>query len=160
AIRQAKGYTKRRKIVKFEGCYHGHYDGLLVKSGSGAKTYHVPTSEGVSAEVGGETLVVPYNDVEALKTVFQEYGDEIAGVIVEPVAGNMGVIGAAKDFLQKMRHLTEKNGSLLIFDEVITGFRLGLGGAAEYYGIEPDLACFGKIIGGGMPVGADAGKKE
>ena len=160
AIRVARGYTGRNKMIKFEGCYHGHSDALLVKSGSGTLTYGVPTSPGVPADTVKDTLVCAYNDLEALKALFEANVDSIACVIVEAVAGNMGVVAAKPEFLQGMRALCDQYGAVLIFDEVITGFRLGLGGAAAVYGIEPDLACFGKIIGGGLPVGAYGGKEK
>lgn len=160
ALRLARGYTGRQKIVKFEGCYHGHSDALLVKSGSGTITYGVPTSLGVSEAVVADTIVLPYNNVEAIESLFEATGDEIACVIVEPIAGNMGVVAGTQDFLNTLRKVTLKYGAVLIFDEVITGFRIGLGGAASYYNISPDLTCFGKIIGGGLPVGAYGGKKE
>lgn len=160
AIRVARGYTGRNKMIKFEGCYHGHSDALLVKSGSGTLTYGVPTSPGVPADTVKDTLVCAYNDLEALKALFEANTDSIACVIVEAVAGNMGVVAAKPEFLQGMRALCDQYGAVLIFDEVITGFRLGLGGAAAVYGIEPDLACFGKIIGGGLPVGAYGGKEK
>lgn len=160
ALRLARGYTGRTKIVKFEGCYHGHSDALLVKSGSGTLTYGVPTSLGVPESVVKDTLVLPFNDIAAIKALFQAEGDHIACVIVEPVAGNMGVVAGSQDFMNALRALTAAYGAVLIFDEVITGFRLGLGGAAAYYNIDPDLTCFGKIIGGGLPVGAYGGKVE
>lgn len=157
AIRLARGYTGRNKLVKFEGCYHGHSDALLVKSGSGTLTYGVPTSPGVPAETVAHTLVSRYNDIESLEKLFLEHSSDIACVIVEPIAGNMGVVPAERDFLLKMRELCDTHGSVLIFDEVITGFRLDYGGAAKVFDIKPDLVCFGKIIGGGLPVGAYAG---
>lgn len=160
AIRVARGYTGRNKMIKFEGCYHGHSDALLVKSGSGTLTYGVPTSPGVPADTVKDTLVLPYNDLEALKALFEANPNEIACVIVEPVAGNMGVVAAKPEFLKGMRALCDQYGAVLIFDEVITGFRIALGGAAEVYGVTPDLACFGKIIGGGLPVGAYGGKLD
>lgn len=160
ALRLARGYTGRQKIVKFEGCYHGHSDALLVKSGSGTLTYGVPTSLGVPEAVVKDTLVLPYNDVEAFERLFEAEGSDIACVIVEPVAGNMGVVAGSQAFMDALRQMTLKHGAVLIFDEVITGFRIGLGGASAYYKITPDLTCFGKIIGGGLPVGAYGGKKE
>lgn len=160
AIRAARGYTGRNKVVKFEGCYHGHSDALLVKSGSGTLTYGVPTSPGVPADVVKDTIVAPYNDLAALEAVFEANPNAVACVIVEVVAGNMGVVAASQAFISGMRKLCDENGAVLIFDEVITGFRLGIGGAAQVYGVSPDLACFGKIIGGGLPVGAYGGKKE
>lgn len=160
AIRLARGYTGRDKILKFEGCYHGHSDGLLVKAGSGALTTGVPDSGGVPADYAKNTLTASYNNVEELEDIFKKCGDELAAVIVEPVAGNMGVVLPTPEFLKAMRELTQKYGSLLIFDEVITGFRVSYGGAQGYYGISPDLSTFGKIIGGGMPVGAYGGRKD
>lgn len=160
ALRVARGYTKRPKIMKFEGCYHGHGDGLLVKSGSGTLTYGVPTSAGVTVSTAQDTLVAGYNDIDSVKKLFEENPGEIAAVIVEPVAGNMGVVPPMEGFLQQLREITKKEGALLIFDEVITGFRLAYGGAQSVYGIDPDLTCLGKIIGGGLPVGAYGGKRE
>lgn len=160
ALRVARGFTDRKKIVKFEGCYHGHSDSLLVKSGSGTITYGVPTSPGVPEEVVAQTLVAPYNDKETIEQIFKQYGEEIAAVIVEPIGGNMGVVPATKDFLQTLRHLTSKYQSVLIFDEVITGFRIAYGSSPEYFGIVPDMVCFGKIIGAGLPVGAYGGNKK
>ncbi|QQY79547.1 glutamate-1-semialdehyde 2,1-aminomutase [Keratinibaculum paraultunense] len=160
AIRVARGYTGRDKIIKFEGCYHGHNDCLLVKSGSGTITYGIPTSSGVPADIIKNTIVCKYNDLEDVRKTFEKFGEDIAAVIIEPVAGNMGVVPSDKEFLEGLRRITKENGSLLIFDEVITGFRISYGGAGEVYGIEPDMACFGKIIGGGFPVGAYGGKRE
>lgn len=160
AIRVARGYTGRDKIIKFEGCYHGHNDCLLVKSGSGAITYGVPTSSGVPSDIVKNTIVCRYNDLEDVEKAFEKFGDDIAAIIIEPVAGNMGLVPAKKEFLEGLRNITKENGSVLIFDEVITGFRVSYGGASEVYGIEPDMACFGKIIGGGFPVGAYGGKRE
>ncbi|CAM3034431.1 glutamate-1-semialdehyde 2,1-aminomutase [Hathewaya histolytica] len=160
ALRVARGYTNRNKIVKFEGCYHGHSDALLVKSGSGTITFGVPTSPGVPADTVKDTLVCTYNDMGSVEKIFREYGEDIAAIIVEPVGGNMGVVPATKEFLQGLRDITKKYGTVLIFDEVITGFRVAFGGAQEAYGIEPDMTCFGKIIGAGLPVGAYGGKKE
>ncbi|OEG63211.1 MAG: glutamate-1-semialdehyde-2,1-aminomutase [Halanaerobium sp. MDAL1] len=160
AIRLARGYTGRDKIIKLEGCYHGHGDSLLVDAGSGVATLGIKGSPGVTENTAKETIVVPYNDQQAVEKVFAEYGPEIAGIILEPVTGNMGVIAPEAGYLEFLREISRKNGSLLIFDEVMTGFRLARGGAQELYGIEPDLSTFGKIIGGGMPVGAYAGKKE
>ncbi|MGL4800357.1 MAG: glutamate-1-semialdehyde 2,1-aminomutase [Cellulosilyticaceae bacterium] len=159
ALRVARGYTGRNKILKFEGCYHGHSDALLVKSGSGTITYGVPTSPGVPADVVKDTLVARYNDVEGLREVFEANKNEIAAVIVEPIGGNMGVVPADKGFLEELRQLTLEAGTVLIFDEVITGFRIAYGSSQEYFGIQPDMVCFGKIIGGGLPVGAYGGKK-
>lgn len=160
ALRIARGYTKRDKILKFEGCYHGHSDSLLVKSGSGTLTYGVPTSPGVPEGTTADTLVGRYNDIEHLKEIFSANKGEIAAVIVEPVPGNMGVVPPNLAFLKALREITENEGTVLIFDEVITGFRLAYGGAQEYFNIIPDMTCFGKIIGGGLPVGAYGGKKE
>ncbi|ROR28285.1 glutamate-1-semialdehyde 2,1-aminomutase [Mobilisporobacter senegalensis] len=160
AIRVARGYTKRDMIIKFRGCYHGHSDGLLVKAGSGALTHSVPDSSGVPYDYTKNTLIAEYNNEESVKELFHQYGEKIAAIIVEPVAANMGVVLPKDGFLQFLRDITRKYDSLLIFDEVITGFRLGLGGAQGYYGITPDLTTLGKIIGGGMPVGAYGGKKE
>lgn len=160
ALRLARAYTNRNKIVKFEGCYHGHSDSLLVKSGSGTITFNVPTSPGVPDYVVKDTIVCKYNDLESVKEVFEKYGNDIACIIVEPVAGNMGVVPPIKGFLEGLRDITSKNNSLLIFDEVITGFRLSYGGAQQELGIDPDITCFGKIIGGGLPVGAYGGKKD
>ena len=160
AIRLARAYTGRKKIIKFEGCYHGHVDSLLVKAGSGLATFGIPASPGIPEELTKHTISLPYNDFEAVKQAFKEYEKEIAAVIVEPVAANMGVIPPKKGFLELLRELTSEHGSLLIFDEVITGFRLGLSGAQGAFGITPDLTCLGKIIGGGLPVGAYGGKAE
>ncbi len=158
AIRLARGATGRDKIVKFEGCYHGHADSLLVKAGSGALTLGVPSSPGVPEAVAQDTLTLIYNDAEQVKQVFDELGDQIACIIVEPVAGNMNCIPPVPGFLETLREVCNKHGSVLIFDEVMTGFRVGLTGAQGYYGITPDLTTFGKVIGGGMPVGALGGK--
>lgn len=160
ALRVARAYTKRNKILKFEGCYHGHSDALLVKSGSGTITYGVPTSPGVPEDVVKDTLVARYNDIESTKAIFKEHGSEIAAVILETVAGNMGVVPGKKEFIQFLRDITKEYGTVLIFDEVITGFRLAYNSSVGYFGIEPDMACFGKIIGAGLPVGAYGGKKE
>lgn len=160
ALRVARAYTGRNKILKFEGCYHGHSDALLVKSGSGTITYGVPTSPGVPEDVVKDTLVTRYNDIEAIKAMFEKHGNEIAAVILETVAGNMGVVPGKKEFIQFLRDITKEYGTVLIFDEVITGFRLAYNSSVGYYGIEPDMACFGKIIGAGLPVGAYGGKKE
>ena len=153
-VRVARGYTKRDKIIKFKGCYHGHSDGLLVKAGSGALTASIPDSAGVPADVTKHTLVARYNDRESIKELFSANPDEIAAVIVEPVAANMGVVLPEDGFLEFLREITMQYGALLIFDEVITGFRLALGGAQEYFQITPDLTALGKIVGGGMPIGA------
>ncbi|OAM52014.1 glutamate-1-semialdehyde-2,1-aminomutase [Methylovorus sp. MM2] len=160
AIRLARGFTSRSKIVKFEGCYHGHADALLVKAGSGLLTLGTPSSAGVPAEVAAHTLTLPYNDIEALELLFKEMGDEIACVIVEPVAGNMNLITPKTGFLESMRALCTKHGAVLIFDEVMTGFRVALGGAQAHYNIKPDLTTLGKIIGGGLPVGAFGGRSD
>ena len=160
AIRVARGYTGRDKIVKFEGCYHGHGDAFLVKAGSGALTFGVPTSPGVPKALADLTLTLPYNDRDAARDLFAEVGGEIAGVIIEPVAGNMNCIPPRAGFLQGLRDLCTQHGALLIFDEVMTGFRVARGGAQQLYGIAPDLSTFGKVIGGGMPVGAYGGRRE
>jgi len=160
ALRLARAYTKREKIVKFEGCYHGHADSFLVKGGSGMATFGVPDSAGVTRSAAADTFTVPYNNVEAVKTVFEESSDTIAAVIVEPVAGNMGMVPPKQSFLQALREITRKDGALLIFDEVITGFRVAHGGAQELFNIKPDLTCLGKIIGGGLPVAAYGGRAE
>lgn len=160
AVRLARGATGRDKIVKFEGCYHGHADGFLVKAGSGALTFGVPTSPGVPKATADLTLTLPYNDLEAAKALFAECGDELACLIVEPVAGNMNCIPPVPGFLAGLRELCSAHGTLLIFDEVMTGFRVALGGAQALYGVTPDLTCFGKVIGGGMPVGAYGGRRE
>ena len=158
AIRLARGFTGRDRIVKFEGCYHGHSDGLLVKAGSGLATFGTPDSAGIPADFARNTIVVPFNDVDALSHAFEEQGNEIAGIIIEPVAGNMGCVPPKSGYLKAVRELASRFGSLLIFDEVITGFRVAYGGAQELYGIKPDLTCLGKIIGGGLPVGAFGGR--
>jgi len=160
AIRTARGYTGRDKIVKFTGCYHGHSDCLLVKAGSGAMTQGIPDSLGVPAGCTADTLTAEYNSLESVQRLFDKYSDEIACVIVEPVAANMGVVAPEKGFLEGLRNICDKNGAVLIFDEVITGFRLQIDGAQGYYGIKPDLTTFGKIIGAGMPVGAYGGRRE
>lgn len=160
ALRLARAFTGREKILKFAGCYHGHADALLIGAGSGALTLGVPTSPGVTAGVAADTLVASYNDLELTRELFRIWGERIAAVIVEPVAANMGVVEPAPGFLAGLRALTAEYGSLLIFDEVITGFRLGRGGAQELYGITPDLTCLGKIIGGGLPVGAYGGRRD
>lgn len=160
ALRLARGVTGRSKIVKFEGCYHGHGDSLLIKAGSGALTFGVPTSPGVPETIASETIVAQFNDLEGITQIFEEVGEEIAGVIVEPVTGNMGVVLPEPGFLEGLRKITKKYGSLLIFDEVMTGFRVSYGGAQEYYKMDPDLTCLGKIIGGGLPVGAYGGKRQ
>lgn len=160
ALRLARAATGRSKIVKFAGCYHGHVDSLLIQAGSGAATLGVPSSPGVTAAQASETLIVPYNDLAAVEALFDREGDAIAAVIVEPVAGNMSVVPPRPGFLAGLRALTKQHGALLIFDEVITGFRLTYGGAQTLYGIEPDLTCLGKIIGGGLPVGAYGGRAD
>jgi glutamate-1-semialdehyde 2,1-aminomutase len=160
AIRLARGFTKRDKIIKFDGCYHGHVDSLLVKAGSGALTFGNPDSAGVPASFTQHTIVVPFNDEEAVAAAFKANNNQIAGIIVEPVPGNAGLYIPKDGFLEFLRKITEENGALLIFDEVMTGFRLARGGAQEKFGITPDLSCFGKIIGGGLPVGAFGGRAE
>ncbi len=160
ALRLARGYTGREKILKFIGCYHGHSDSLLVSAGSGMATFGVPSSPGVTKGTAADTITIPYNDEEAFKEIMDKCGDEIAAVIVEPVAGNMGCIPPKQGYLRLLRKLTEEHGTLLIFDEVMCGFRASLGGAQAAYGIVPDLTCLGKIIGGGLPVAAYGGKRE
>ncbi|NRR23174.1 glutamate-1-semialdehyde 2,1-aminomutase [Brevibacillus sp. MS2.2] len=160
ALRLARGYTKRNKIMKFEGCYHGHADSLLIKAGSGVATLGLPDSPGVPEGTAHNTITVPYNDLESVKLAFETFGDDLAAVIVEPIGGNMGVVPPQPGFLEGLRDITEKHGTLLIFDEVMTGFRVALGGAQELYGITPDLTTMGKVIGGGLPVGAYGGKRE
>jgi glutamate-1-semialdehyde 2,1-aminomutase len=160
AIRLARGYTGRDKIIKFEGCYHGHSDSLLVKAGSGALTLGVPSSPGVPEGVAQNTITLSYNDSAQIKQVFADMGDRIAAVIVEPVAGNMNCVPPVPGFLESLRECCTEHGSILIFDEVMTGFRVALGGAQEHYGITPDLTTLGKVIGGGLPVGAFGGKRE
>lgn len=160
AIRLARGYTGRSKILKFEGSYHGHADSLLIKAGSGVATLGLPDSPGVPQGVAANTIAVPYNDLESVKLAFERFGEEIAGVIVEPVAGNMGVVPPLPGFLEGLREVTTRYGSVLIFDEVMTGFRVHLNCAQGRFGIEPDLTCLGKVIGGGLPVGAYGGRKE
>jgi glutamate-1-semialdehyde 2,1-aminomutase len=159
-VRLARAYTKRDYIVKFEGCYHGHADYLLVQAGSGATTFGTPSSPGVPKAFTEKTLLAKYNDLGSVKKLFNKYGDKIAAVILEPVAANMGVVLPEDGFLEGLRRITDDSGSLLIFDEVITGFRLGMGGAQSKYGITPDITCLGKIIGGGLPVGAFGGRRE
>ena len=160
AIRVARGYTGRNKIIKFSGCYHGHTDAMLVKAGSGLMTQGIPASSGVPTGCTADTLTAKYNDLESVKALFSANPGEIAAVILEPVGANMGVVLPREGFLTGLRNLCNQEGCVLIFDEVITGFRLALGGAQEFYGIQPDLTTFGKIIGGGMPVGAYGGKRE
>lgn len=160
AIRLARGATGRDIIIKFDGCYHGHADTLLVEAGSGVATLGIPGSPGVPESVVAQTLSLPYNDIRAVQAVMDRKGDQVAGIIVEPVAGNMGLVRPAEGFLETLRDLTEKSGSLLIFDEVMTGFRVAYGGAQSLYGIRPDISCFAKIIGGGLPVGAYGGRRD
>jgi glutamate-1-semialdehyde 2,1-aminomutase len=160
AIRLARGFTKRDKIIKFDGCYHGHADSLLVKAGSGALTFGHPDSAGVPAAFTQHTIVLPYNDVDAVKATFVANPGQIAGIIVEPVPGNAGLYLPQPGYLEFLSQITQQNGALLIFDEVMTGFRLALGGAQQRFGITPDLSCFGKIIGGGLPVGAFGGRTD
>jgi glutamate-1-semialdehyde 2,1-aminomutase len=160
ALRLARGYTGRDKFLKFEGCYHGHADSFLIKAGSGALTLGLPDSPGVTAGTSRDTLVASFNDMESVTGVFEKYGEEIAAVIIEPVVGNMGVVIPDNNFLHDLRDITIKYGALLIFDEVMTGFRLARGGAQEYFGVKPDITTLGKIIGGGLPVGAYGGARE
>lgn len=160
ALRVARAFTKRDKIIKFTGCYHGHHDCLLVKAGSGALTFSAPDSTGVPASMVQDTLLAEYNDIQSIKQLIAAYPNEIAAMILEPIAGNMGVVPATKSFLKELRLLCDETGILLIFDEVISGFRVAYGGAASLYGVTPDMACFGKIIGAGMSVGAYGGSKE
>ncbi len=160
AIRLARGFTGRDKIVKFEGCYHGHSDSLLVKAGSGALTLGVPTSPGVPAALAEHTITLTYNDMDSVKAAFAEVGGQVACIIVEPVAGNMNCIPPVPGFLEGLREICDEHGSVLIFDEVMTGFRVALGGAQQRYGVSPDLTTLGKVIGGGLPVGAFGGKRE
>ncbi len=160
AIRVARAFTSRDKIIKFEGCYHGHADGLLVRAGSGGLTFGVPDSAGVPSGYANLTLVARYNDVESVRALLEANQDEVAAIIVEPVAANMGVVPPAPEFLPAVRRLTSAHGALLVFDEVITGFRVAYGGAQELYGVKPDLTCLGKIIGGGLPVAAYGGRRD
>lgn len=160
ALRLARGYTGRNKILKFEGCYHGHGDSLLIKAGSGVATLGLPDSPGVPEGVAKNTITVAYNDLDSVKVAFEQYGEDIAGVIVEPVAGNMGLVPPVPGFLEGLREITKQYGSLLIFDEVMTGFRVGYHCAQGYFGITPDITCLGKVIGGGLPVGAYGGRAE
>ena len=160
AIRLARAFTGRNKVIKFAGCYHGHADGLLVKAGSGAMTHGIPTSAGVPESYASETLVAEYNELSTVEAAFAAFPTDIAAIIVEPVAGNMGVVPPAAGFLEGLRRLTADNGALLIFDEVITGFRISYGGAQGLFGVRPDITCLGKIIGGGLPVGAYGGRRE
>lgn len=160
AIRLARGFTGRDKILKFEGSYHGHSDSLLIKAGSGVATLGLPDSPGVPMGIAQNTLTVPYNDLASVKLAFEHYGEDIAAIIVEPVAGNMGCVPPQPGFLEGLRDITTKAGALLIFDEVMTGFRVGLNSAQGYYGVTPDLTCLGKVIGGGLPVGAFGGRRD
>jgi glutamate-1-semialdehyde 2,1-aminomutase len=160
ALRVARGYTGRDKILKFEGNYHGHGDSLLIKAGSGVATLGLPDSPGVPESIAQNTITVPYNDMESVQYAFEEYGEDIAAVIVEPVSGNMGVVPPVDNFLEKLRKITEDNDTLLIFDEVMTGFRVGYNCAQGHFGVTPDLTCLGKVIGGGLPVGAYGGKRK
>ncbi len=160
ALRLARGYTKRQKIIKFQGGYHGHADALLIKAGSGVATLGLPDSPGISNNVASDTITLPYNGMESIRHTFEQFGEQIAAVIVEPVAGNMGVVPPNPGFLQGLREITEQYRSLLIFDEVMTGFRVDYHGAQSLYGVNPDITCLGKIIGGGLPVGAYGGKRE
>jgi glutamate-1-semialdehyde 2,1-aminomutase len=160
AIRVARGATGRDLLVKFDGCYHGHADSLLVKAGSGGATFGIPDSRGVPSALAALTLTLPFNDIAAVRDLFARRGSEIAALIVEPVAGNMGVVAPAPGFLAALREITTQHGALLIFDEVITGFRIAYGGAQELYDVRPDVTCLGKIIGGGLPVGAYGGRRD
>ena len=160
AIRTARGYTARKKIIKFEGCFHGSHDSVLVKAGSGATSFGAPNSLGIPEETTRNTIVLPYNDIEALEATFKREGNEIAALIVEPVLANVGLILPKKSYLNYLRKVTSDFGSVLIFDEIITGFRLALGGAQEYFGVKPDMATLGKVLGGGFPLAAFGGKKE
>ena len=160
AIRLARGYTNRNKIIKFDGCYHGHVDSLLIKAGSGVSTFGLPDSPGIPEELAKHTVTCPYNDTEAFIEIFNSVKDDLATVIVEPIAGNMGFVPGTEEFLQTIRSYTETNNSLLIFDEVMSGFRVSLGGAQEIFNVQPDLTALGKVIGGGLPVGAFGGKEE
>jgi len=160
AIRLARGFTGRDKVLKFEGCYHGHVDSLLVKAGSGALTLGVPNSPGIPAALAEHTLTVPFNDLDAVREAFSHVGGQIAAIIVEPVAGNMNCVPPVPGFLEGLREVCDEYGTVLIFDEVMTGFRVALGGAQAHYGVTPDLTCLGKVVGGGMPVGAFGGRRE
>jgi len=160
ALRLARSYTKRNKIIKFEGNYHGHADALLIKAGSGVATLGLPDSPGVPESIAANTLTVPYNDIDSLKLAFEKYGDDIAAIILEPIAGNMGLVKPLPGYLEQLREITRQYGALLIFDEVMTGFRAAYGGVQALYNIDPDLTTLGKVIGGGMPVGAYGGKRE
>jgi glutamate-1-semialdehyde 2,1-aminomutase len=160
SIRLARGYTGRKKIIKFDGCYHGAHDSVLVKAGSGAASFGIPTSQGIPEDTTKNTLVVPYNSVPLLQEIFEKEGDEIAAIIVEPVIGNMGVIPPLKGYLNELRQIADQYNALLIFDEIITGFRLAIGGAQEYYQVTPDLVTLGKVLGGGFPISAITGKRK
>jgi glutamate-1-semialdehyde 2,1-aminomutase len=160
ALRLARGYTGRDKIIKFDGCYHGHADSLLVQAGSGVATFGLPNSPGVPASFAEHTISLPFNNIQAVEEAFQRYSGEIAAIIIEPVTGNMGVIVPPREYLLQLRDLVEKNDALLIFDEVMTGFRLAPGGAQELFCVDPHLTCLGKVVGGGLPIGAFGGKKE
>jgi glutamate-1-semialdehyde 2,1-aminomutase len=160
ALRAARGYTGRKKIIKFEGCFHGSHDSVLVKAGSGAATFGTPNSLGIPEETTQNTIVLPYNSIEALEAVMKKQGNEVAAVIVEPVLANVGLILPTEDYLSYLRKVTSQHGTVLIFDEIITGFRLSLGGAQEYYGVKPDLVTLGKVLGGGFPLAAFGGKRE
>jgi glutamate-1-semialdehyde 2,1-aminomutase len=160
AIRAARGYTNRKKIIKFEGCFHGSHDAVLVKAGSGATTFAAPNSLGIPEETTQNTIVLPYNNIEALEATFKREGNHIAAVIVEPVLANVGLILPKKDYLKNLRKITSANGTVLIFDEIITGFRLALGGAQEYFNVKPDMATLGKVLGAGFPLAAFGGKRE
>jgi glutamate-1-semialdehyde 2,1-aminomutase len=159
-VRLARAFTRRTQVVKFDGCYHGHADGMLVRAGSGVASLGLPDSPGVVPALAAETIVVPFNDTDSVESLFRNHGDTIAAVIVEPICGNMGVIPPQPEFLPALREITERHGALLIFDEVITGFRVAPGGAQELYGIFPDLICVGKILGGGLPLAAFGGTEE
>jgi glutamate-1-semialdehyde 2,1-aminomutase len=160
AIRLARGYTKRDKIIKFSGCYHGHSDSFLIQAGSGASTFGVPNSPGVTKATASDTLLASFNDIGQVKDLFKEYKNEIAAVIVEPIAGNMGCVLPESDFILELRKLCDQHNTVLVFDEVMTGFRLGLGGAQEILGVDADLVTYGKVIGGGLPVGAFGGRED
>ena len=160
AIRLARGYTNKDKIIKFDGCYHGHVDSLLIKAGSGVSTFGLPDSPGIPKDLAKYTITCPYNDVEAFEKIFNEIKDDLAAVIVEPVAGNMGFVPGTRKILRDIERKNYSSNSLLIFDEVMSGFRVSLGGAQEIYNIKPDLTALGKVIGGGLPVGAFGGKKD
>jgi glutamate-1-semialdehyde 2,1-aminomutase len=160
AVRLARGYTKRKRIIKFDGCYHGHGDSFLIRAGSGVLTLGIPGSPGVTEGTAGDTLIASFNDISSVEALIDSQGSDIAAVILEPVMGNAGVIPPDEGFLKELRKLTEASGILLVFDEVITGFRVSLGGAQELYGVEPDLTCLGKVIGGGLPVGAFGGRRD